>query len=146
MDAEVFIGVGSNLEPARNVRRALELLRNELRIVASSTFYWSAPLERPDQGPFLNGVWRGRSGLDARALAGRLRMEGDRAPRAMLLTTRFSTVLQYSTRDAAEALERVLTNDPGTGVMRHVDAGYDEARACADERGLDLPMGSDSTP
>jgi urocanate hydratase len=41
---------------------------------------------------------------------------------------------------AAEAVERVLTNDPGTGVMRHADAGYDEALACARERGVDLPM------
>jgi urocanate hydratase len=41
---------------------------------------------------------------------------------------------------AAEALQRVLTNDPGTGVMRHVDAGYPEAIACAKERGIDLPM------
>jgi urocanate hydratase len=44
------------------------------------------------------------------------------------------------TAAAAEALERVLTNDPGTGVMRHVDAGYPEAIACAKERGIDLPM------
>jgi urocanate hydratase len=43
------------------------------------------------------------------------------------------------TREAAGALERVLTNDPGTGVMRHVDAGYDEAIECARERGLDVP-------
>ncbi|MFT7484391.1 MAG: urocanate hydratase [Candidatus Paceibacteria bacterium] len=42
--------------------------------------------------------------------------------------------------DSAAALERVLTNDPGTGVMRHVDAGYPEAVDCARERGLDLPM------
>jgi urocanate hydratase len=34
----------------------------------------------------------------------------------------------------------VLTNDPGTGVMRHADAGYEEALDCARERGLDLPM------
>jgi len=40
---------------------------------------------------------------------------------------------------AGEAVERVLTNDPGTGVMRHVDAGYDEAIRCARERGLDVP-------
>ena len=40
---------------------------------------------------------------------------------------------------AAEALERVLTGDPGTGVMRHADAGYEEAIACARERGVDLP-------
>jgi urocanate hydratase len=42
--------------------------------------------------------------------------------------------------EAALAVERVLTNDPGTGVMRHADAGYPEALACARERGLDLPM------
>jgi len=42
---------------------------------------------------------------------------------------------------ADEALERVLTNDPGTGVMRHADAGYPEALECARERGIDLPLG-----
>ena len=41
---------------------------------------------------------------------------------------------------AAEKLERVLTNDPGTGVMRHVDAGYEHARDVARERGLKVPM------
>ena len=41
---------------------------------------------------------------------------------------------------AARRLGRVLWNDPGTGVMRHADAGYDEAIACAREQGLDLPM------
>jgi len=44
------------------------------------------------------------------------------------------------TPEAALAVENVLTNDPGTGVMRHADAGYDEAIACARERGIDLPM------
>lgn len=41
---------------------------------------------------------------------------------------------------AAQALQRVLTNDPGTGVMRHADAGYERAVDVARERGLDLPM------
>ena len=41
---------------------------------------------------------------------------------------------------AAEKLERVLTNDPGTGVIRHADAGYDRARDVADERGVRVPM------
>jgi urocanate hydratase len=41
---------------------------------------------------------------------------------------------------AAQKLERVLTNDPGTGVMRHVDAGYEHAREVARERGLNIPM------
>jgi urocanate hydratase len=44
------------------------------------------------------------------------------------------------TPEAAAALERVLTNDPGTGVMRHADAGYEDAIRCARERGIDLPM------
>ena len=46
--------------------------------------------------------------------------------------------------DGSEAadrrLQRVLWNDPGTGVMRHADAGYDVARDCAREHGLHLPM------
>jgi urocanate hydratase len=41
---------------------------------------------------------------------------------------------------AAEKLERVLINDPGTGVMRHVDAGYDRAIEVAAERGVRIPM------
>ncbi|WP_409495614.1 urocanate hydratase [Amycolatopsis sp. cmx-11-12] len=41
---------------------------------------------------------------------------------------------------AAQKLERVLTNDPGMGVIRHVDAGYDSAAAVADERGVRVPM------
>ncbi len=42
--------------------------------------------------------------------------------------------------DAARRIARVLTNDPASGVMRHADAGYDEAIACAREHGLKLPM------
>jgi urocanate hydratase len=41
---------------------------------------------------------------------------------------------------AAKRIARVLRNDPGTGVMRHADAGYDDAIRCAKEQGLDLPM------
>ena len=43
------------------------------------------------------------------------------------------------TEDTARRLERVLWNDPATGVMRHADAGYDIALDCAREHGLDLP-------
>jgi urocanate hydratase len=42
--------------------------------------------------------------------------------------------------EAAKRLNRVLTNDPGLGVARHVDAGYDEAEATAREKGLKIPM------
>jgi urocanate hydratase len=41
---------------------------------------------------------------------------------------------------AARRIERVLWNDPGTGVMRHADAGYESAVQCAQQSGLDLPM------
>jgi urocanate hydratase len=41
---------------------------------------------------------------------------------------------------AGQKLERVLTNDPGTGVIRHVDAGYESAAKVADERGIHIPM------
>jgi urocanate hydratase len=41
---------------------------------------------------------------------------------------------------AAKRIRRVLWNDPGTGVMRHADAGYDLAITCAREQGLNLPM------
>jgi urocanate hydratase len=41
---------------------------------------------------------------------------------------------------AAQKIERVLTNDPGMGVIRHVDAGYDRAAAVAEERGVRVPM------
>ncbi|MGN6479587.1 urocanate hydratase [Luteibacter sp.] len=42
--------------------------------------------------------------------------------------------------EADKRIARVLWNDPGTGVMRHADAGYEDAIACAKEQGLDLPM------
>ncbi|HKP19472.1 MAG TPA: urocanate hydratase [Gaiellaceae bacterium] len=49
-------------------------------------------------------------------------------------------VVADGTADAAERLERVLTTDPGTGVLRHADAGYADAVEHADRHGLDLPM------
>ena len=48
-------------------------------------------------------------------------------------------VVADGTPEAAARLERVLWNDPATGVMRHADAGYDSALDCARENGLDLP-------
>jgi len=48
-------------------------------------------------------------------------------------------VVADGTSDAAERLERVLTTDPGMGVLRHADAGYEDALAAADEHGLPLP-------
>ncbi len=48
-------------------------------------------------------------------------------------------VVADGTADAAERLERVLTTDPATGVLRHADAGYSEALETARESGLRLP-------
>ncbi len=49
-------------------------------------------------------------------------------------------IVADGTPAAAKRLERVLTNDPASGVMRHADAGYDIAIECAREKGLNLPM------
>lgn len=49
-------------------------------------------------------------------------------------------IVADGTPEAAKRLDRVLTADPGMGVVRHVDAGYDEAIACAKERGVKIPM------
>jgi urocanate hydratase len=48
-------------------------------------------------------------------------------------------IVADGTPEAAKRLERVLWNDPATGVMRHADAGYDIAIDCARDKGLDLP-------
>jgi urocanate hydratase len=48
-------------------------------------------------------------------------------------------VVADGTKEAAARLERVLTSDPGMGVIRHADAGYEEAIACAKEKGVHVP-------
>jgi urocanate hydratase len=48
-------------------------------------------------------------------------------------------VVADGSAEAEARLARVLTSDPGTGVMRHVDAGYEEAVRCARERGVSVP-------
>lgn len=49
-------------------------------------------------------------------------------------------IVADGTREAAERLSRVLTNDPAMGVFRHADAGYELAERCAEEQKLDIPM------
>lgn len=49
-------------------------------------------------------------------------------------------IVADGTEDAAIRLQTVLTNDPATGVIRHADAGYDEAIACAREKGVKIPF------
>jgi urocanate hydratase len=48
-------------------------------------------------------------------------------------------VVADGTPEAGKRLERVLTSDPGMGVIRHADAGYDEAVACASEKHVHVP-------
>lgn len=50
-------------------------------------------------------------------------------------------IVADGTHEAAARLERVLTNDPAIGVLRHVDAGYEEAETTAKAKGLKIPMG-----
>jgi urocanate hydratase len=49
-------------------------------------------------------------------------------------------VVADGTREADEKLQRVLTCDPGLGVVRHADAGYPEALATVQRTGIDMPM------
>jgi urocanate hydratase len=49
-------------------------------------------------------------------------------------------IVADGTEESAQRLERVLTGDPGLGVVRHADAGYEEAISHAHNCGIDLPM------
>jgi urocanate hydratase len=49
-------------------------------------------------------------------------------------------VVADGTPECARRLERVLTSDPGTGVIRHADAGYERAQQVAREQGIRVPM------
>jgi urocanate hydratase len=49
-------------------------------------------------------------------------------------------IVADGTPAAAKRLERVLTTDPGLGVVRHADAGYEQAIAAAKRHGIQMPM------
>src|SRR5512143_1899534 len=51
-----FVGIGSNIDPAQNVRAALRCLARQTRLVAISTVYLTEPLGRPEQAPYYNCV------------------------------------------------------------------------------------------
>jgi urocanate hydratase len=55
-------------------------------------------------------------------------------------------VVADGTELAAERIGRVLRADPGLGVVRHADAGYEQAVSFAQERGLNMPMLAPETP
>ena len=60
----IFIGVGSNIDPASNILKGLGLLGQALRIRNISTFYLSEPKDRPKQPSFYNGVLRVETSLE----------------------------------------------------------------------------------
>ncbi len=63
-----YIGIGANLEPARNVSAGLRRLAGSVRIEALSMFYETEPIGRPDQPKYYNGVCRAATGLEPRRL------------------------------------------------------------------------------
>jgi 2-amino-4-hydroxy-6-hydroxymethyldihydropteridine diphosphokinase len=90
----VFIGVGSNIDPEKNIRKALSLLDREIRIVAISTFYRTEPAGPPGQPLFFNGVLKAETDLPPEelknsvlrrieALTGRRRSNDRYAPRTI---------------------------------------------------------------
>jgi len=66
--AQVFIGVGSNIEPAANIPRALDLLMRALRVTGISTFYRTPALGSVNQAPFYNGVIAAETDLPPRTV------------------------------------------------------------------------------
>src|SRR5207245_9142590 len=52
-------------------------------------------------------------------------------------------IVADGTREADEKLQRVLTCDPGIGIVRHADAGYADAMRTANENGIDMPMATE---
>ena len=63
-----FVGVGSNIEPESNIASALQLLKQRVTVVASSTFYRTRAIGGGDQADFINGVWRIETTLAAAAV------------------------------------------------------------------------------
>ncbi|MGC9317270.1 MAG: 2-amino-4-hydroxy-6-hydroxymethyldihydropteridine diphosphokinase [Armatimonadota bacterium] len=66
--ARVFVAVGSNIDPERNVRAAVRALARRTRVVAISTIYATAPLRRHEQATFYNGVVEIETGIPPREL------------------------------------------------------------------------------
>ncbi len=66
--AVAFVAVGSNIDPERNILNALDSLRRVVDVRATSSFYRTPPVARPEQPAFINGVWKILACQNARAL------------------------------------------------------------------------------
>ncbi len=65
---DVFISVGSNVNPSENIVKSLELLKRYVDLVAVSTFYQTKAINRPDQPDFINGIFHIRTDISPRKL------------------------------------------------------------------------------
>ena len=63
----VYIGVGSNIDPKENIRKALDLLKkgSEVRVTGISSFYSTTPVNRTNQDSYLNGIFETRTDITA---------------------------------------------------------------------------------
>ena len=71
--ATAYVGVGSNIEPETNVIRSIELLRERVRVTAVSRIFTTAPIDRPTQESYANGVFRIETDREPRKLKSLLR-------------------------------------------------------------------------
>ena len=65
---DAYIAVGANIEPERHILLALDRLAEEAQVLATSTFYRTSPIGRPEQPEYLNGVWHIQTTVPARTL------------------------------------------------------------------------------
>ena len=109
---DAFVAVGSNIRPEENTERALEELQRHVRVTATSVFYRTAAVGRPEQSAFVNGVWK---------------IQSENAPRSL----KFDVL-----RRIEQALGRVRTEDrfaPRTidlDLVLHGDTVVDEPDLC----------------
>ena len=89
-----FLAVGANIDPGRNILAALTMVQARIQVLASSQFYRTLPLGRPEQPDYRNGVWKIESDLSpeelkkqvlgpAEAASGRIRTEDKYAARTL---------------------------------------------------------------
>lgn len=76
-----YVAYGSNIEPEDHVFAAFQRLRRYVIVTGVSTAYWTVPIGRPNDPPFVNGVWRLNTRLSARALKAVLSQIEDRLGR-----------------------------------------------------------------
>ena len=109
-----YVSVGANIAPEANVPAALRALLERVAVTGISTMYRTAPLSRPEQEPFVNGVWR---------------IATDLAPRPL----KFAVL-----RDIERRLGRVRTDDPAAARTMDLDLLlYGELAVAQD--GLTIP-------